>query len=66
MGNRPVRDGRRGPAGTRFAVLENGSLPKSSFDDDLVRLKGLIEQGATRAPGKGEVARPDVKPAGAR
>jgi uncharacterized membrane protein len=39
-----------------------GADAKSDMDDDLVRLKGLIEDGRARAPGKGEVARQDVLP----
>jgi uncharacterized membrane protein len=57
-----------GPLG-HFAAMLFGADAKSSFDDDLVRLKGLIEQGSTRAPGKSTVARQDVghaAPAGAK
>ena len=46
-----------------LAALLFGADPRSALDEDLVRLKGLIEQGSTRAPGKGEVARQDL-PAG--
>jgi uncharacterized membrane protein len=45
-----------------FAAMLFGADAKSSLDDDLVRLKGLIEQGATSAPGKGAVARQDMEP----
>lgn len=37
-----------------------GRDPRSEMDEDLVRLKGLIEQGKTSAPGKGEVTQEDV------
>ena len=43
-----------------FAARLFGADPRTEMDDDLLRLKGLIEQGSTRAPGKGEVARQDV------
>ena len=43
-----------------LAALLFGADPRSALDEDLVRLQGLIEQGSTRAPGKGEVARQDV------
>jgi uncharacterized membrane protein len=45
-----------------FTARLFGADPKSSMDDDLLRLKGLIEQGTTSAPGKPEVARQDVVP----
>jgi uncharacterized membrane protein len=48
------------------AAMLFGADAKSSLDDDLVRLKGLIEEGLTSAPGKGQVARQDVEPAVAR
>lgn len=48
-----------GPLGHVAARLF-GADPKSEMDEDLVRLQGLIEQGSTSAPGKGEVARQDV------
>jgi uncharacterized membrane protein len=40
-----------------------GADPASSMDEDLERLKTLIQEGSTRVPGKGEVARQDVAPA---
>lgn len=43
-----------------FAARLFGADPRSEMDDDLLRMKGLIEQGSTRAPGKGEVARQHV------
>jgi uncharacterized membrane protein len=43
-----------------FAARLFGADPRSEMDDDLLRLKGLIEQGSTRVPGKGVVARQDV------
>jgi uncharacterized membrane protein len=43
-----------------FAARLFGADPKSEMDDDLVRLKGLIEEGRTRAPGKGPVTRQEV------
>ena len=43
-----------------FAARLFGADPKSEMDDDLVRLKGLIEHGKTRAPGKGEVVRQEL------
>jgi uncharacterized membrane protein len=43
-----------------FAACLFGADPRSEMDDDLVRLKGLIEQGRTHAPGKGKVARQDA------
>jgi uncharacterized membrane protein len=43
-----------------FAALLFGADPKGLMDEDLVRLKGLIETGQAAAPGKGEVTRQDV------
>jgi len=43
-----------------FAARLFGADPRSEMDDDLLRMKRLIEQGSTRAPGKGKVARQDV------
>jgi uncharacterized membrane protein len=43
------------------AAMVFGADARSSFDDDLVRLKGLIEHGSTAAPGKGEVARQEME-----
>jgi uncharacterized membrane protein len=45
-----------------FAAMLFGADAKSSFDDDLMRLKGLIEQGSTHAPGKAPVVRQDIEP----
>jgi uncharacterized membrane protein len=43
-----------------LAAMLFGADPKSEMDDDLARLKGLIEEGKSSAPGKGEVARQEV------
>ena len=43
-----------------FAAVLFGADAKSAMDEDLVRLKSLIEEGKTSAPGKGETARQDV------
>src|SRR5205085_10331375 len=43
-----------------FAAMLFGADAKSAMDEDLLRLKSLIEQGTTSAPGKGETARADV------
>jgi uncharacterized membrane protein len=45
-----------------FVAALFGADARSSMDEDLVYLKGLIEQGSTTVPGKGEVARQDVTP----
>jgi uncharacterized membrane protein len=52
----------RPPGGVlgHFAASLFGADPRSEMDDDLIRMKGLIEQGSTHAPGKGQVARQDV------
>jgi uncharacterized membrane protein len=47
-----------------FAAMLFGADARSSLDDDLVRLKGLIDQGSTHAPGKGPVTRQDLAHAG--
>jgi uncharacterized membrane protein len=39
-----------------------GADPESEMNEDLVRLKRLIDQGITSAPGKGEAARQDAIP----
>jgi uncharacterized membrane protein len=46
-----------------LAALLFGADPKSEMDEDLTRLKSLIEEGTTSAPGKPDVARQDVVPA---
>jgi uncharacterized membrane protein len=43
-----------------FAAQLFGADARSEMDEDLVRLKSLIEQGETSAPGKGRVARQEV------
>lgn len=52
----------RPPAGGlgHLAAWMFGSDPSSMMDEDLVRLKALIEEGATTLPGKGEVSRQEV------
>lgn len=47
------------PAGAlgHFAALLFGDDPKSAMDEDLIRLKSLIEDGKTRAPGKRTTSR---------
>jgi uncharacterized membrane protein len=56
------------PAGLlgHFAARLFGADPKALMDDDLVRLKGLIEEGKTRTPEHGRVARQEVAAATAR
>src|SRR5262249_15018886 len=44
-----------------LAALLFGADPQSRMDEDLVRLKGLLEQGKSSAPGK-EVRREDLIP----
>jgi uncharacterized membrane protein len=50
------------PAGAlgHLAAMMFGVDPKSSLDEDLVRIKTLIEEGKTHAPGKPAVSRQDV------
>lgn len=43
-----------------------GADARSAMDEDLVRLKSLIEEGSTSAPGKEEIARQDVSAGAAR
>jgi uncharacterized membrane protein len=52
------------PAGAlgHAAATLFGSDPKSEMDADLVRLKTLLEEGKTRAPGKGRFQAPDREP----
>jgi uncharacterized membrane protein len=42
-----------------FASCLLGADPKSMMDEDLVRLKGLLEEGVTSAPHKGVVTKQD-------
>jgi uncharacterized membrane protein len=55
------------PAGAlgHLAALLFGADPKSSMDEDLVRLKSLLEEGKTRAAGQ-QVTRKEVSPSGVR
>lgn len=50
------------PAGVlgHLAAMLFGTDAKSSMNEDLIRLKALIEEGRTSAPGKPEVARQDI------
>jgi uncharacterized membrane protein len=43
-----------------FAARLFGRDVRAEMDEDLVRLKGLIETGKASAPGKGQVSAPDV------
>ena len=43
-----------------LAALLFGADPRSEMDEDLLRLKSLIEEGKTSAPGKEEEARQGV------
>jgi uncharacterized membrane protein len=49
-----------------FAAKLFGADAKSAMDDDLARLKSLIEEGKTSAPGKEQTAFQEVEPAGPR
>ena len=44
-----------------FAALLFGADAKSAMHEDLVRLKSLIEEGKTSAPGKGQTVREQVE-----
>lgn len=45
-----------------FAARLFGADPKSLMDEDLVRFKGLIEEGKTRLPEKGQVLQQEILP----
>ena len=53
------------PAGVlgHFAALLFGADPKSAMDEDLIRLKSLLEEGKASAPGKC-ATRHELEPAG--
>jgi uncharacterized membrane protein len=50
------------PAGMlgHFAARLFGADPRALMDDDLVRLKSLIEEGATRTPEHGKIPRQEI------